>query len=351
MKNEEFDIEHLPEALRRIGFSVKEKRLLRKTIHWKRNSPESESPADIHIDSSHHLISQGKNEAALAQAELAIKTDPNKALGYSNKSAILTELKSYFKALNEAEKAIELDETLPYAHLNRGMALYHLGRYNDALREFDWVISNPYSKKDISNLATVFRDMCVTEKTTYDNLQAKKEIAKELAAAGEIVHYVIRRPISLSDPDWQFGIVFYVPNFTPRQYMDLDPEPYYKLMGATDYSTKMTDDGYRLSFKRLTGVGEADIHMDHRIDYENNAVEIETTTNLIGIVTTITTKYVLETHPKGVLLKCELHTPSITSLSHFTKLFQDEYKAFSSWIKNIDPNSAKAYLNTVTSMQ
>ncbi|MBN1181514.1 MAG: tetratricopeptide repeat protein, partial [Bacteroidales bacterium] len=81
-----------------------------------------------------------RNEEALSASEKAIELDPDYALAWNNKGAVLVNLGRNEEALSALEKAIELDFNSANAWNIKGNALYGLDRYEEAISAYNKAI-------------------------------------------------------------------------------------------------------------------------------------------------------------------------------------------------------------------
>lgn len=84
-----------------------------------------------------HLVTRGRNEAAIAQARRAIELDP---FDLSRRSALVTVLRlsrRYVEALDVARRIEAIDPTLPQVHREHAWVLEHLGRHDEAIAVYE----------------------------------------------------------------------------------------------------------------------------------------------------------------------------------------------------------------------
>ncbi len=83
---------------------------------------------------------KNETEEAMGCFDKAIELDPNLVEAWTNKGAVLIDLKRYEKALRCFEKVIDLKPKYAPAWNNRGVALGSLERYDEAVGCFDKAI-------------------------------------------------------------------------------------------------------------------------------------------------------------------------------------------------------------------
>jgi tetratricopeptide (TPR) repeat protein len=93
--------------------------------------------AAVHIARGNLHAVQGEVDRAIADYDIAITLDPNRAVAFFNRATALTEKGEIDRALLDFDRAIELDPTDADAHLGRGRAHYQKKDYAAALTDYD----------------------------------------------------------------------------------------------------------------------------------------------------------------------------------------------------------------------
>jgi Tfp pilus assembly protein PilF len=86
-------------------------------------------------------LAQGKNEAALALVDQAIRVVPGSADALNTRSCILLELGRHEESLAAAARVLVIAPRHANAFVNRGNALQYLGRFHEALASYEKAIA------------------------------------------------------------------------------------------------------------------------------------------------------------------------------------------------------------------
>lgn len=84
-----------------------------------------------------NLIAAGKNEEAIVNYDIVLKSDPNSAIARSNRGAALSNLGQHEEAIANYDRAIDLKYKSHLNWFNRGMSLFCLGRFEEAIVSFN----------------------------------------------------------------------------------------------------------------------------------------------------------------------------------------------------------------------
>ncbi|HYT44947.1 MAG TPA: tetratricopeptide repeat protein [Methylomirabilota bacterium] len=108
--------------------------------HLQVASEQVQKTKDQWLDEADNFRNLMQLPEALAAYEQAIRLDPNDAYAFSQKGAILAELKRFRETLGACEQAIRLDPNDAYAYINKSFALLQLNRYEEALEASEQTI-------------------------------------------------------------------------------------------------------------------------------------------------------------------------------------------------------------------
>ena len=92
-------------------------------------------------DQGNAAFSRGEYEEAIKYFTKAIRSDPNSAVLYSNRSAAHAALKQYDVALQDGKKALQLQPRWPKAYSRIGAAYFGLEQYDEAIRAYEKGVS------------------------------------------------------------------------------------------------------------------------------------------------------------------------------------------------------------------
>ena len=105
---------------------------------------DAPAPAHAHLARGNALAALGRQDAALAAFEEAVRLDPRNPLGHSNCGNALLALGRPEEALASLDRALALDSGHALANYNRGNVLFAAGRFAEALASFERTVqSNP----------------------------------------------------------------------------------------------------------------------------------------------------------------------------------------------------------------
>jgi tetratricopeptide (TPR) repeat protein len=80
---------------------------------------------------------RNRSQEALAEADLALKTNPRYARAYNVRGGFYYGLARYDRAVADFDRALELDPDFPVAYYNRGCTYLQTGKYDLAHADFD----------------------------------------------------------------------------------------------------------------------------------------------------------------------------------------------------------------------
>ncbi|WP_213736038.1 sulfotransferase [Bradyrhizobium sp. dw_411] len=102
----------------------------------------------------------GKNDAALANYDRALKVQPDHAEALSNRGVTLHELKRFEEALANHDRALAVRPNYPEALCHRGVTLHELKRFEEALASYDRALTvrQDYAEA-LSNRGVTLREM------------------------------------------------------------------------------------------------------------------------------------------------------------------------------------------------
>ena len=95
----------------------------------------SSEGAALYIARGNLYAVQGDVDRAIADYDIAITLDPNRAVAFFNRATALMEKGEIDRALFDFDHAIELDPTSADAHVGRGRAYYQKKDYAAALAD------------------------------------------------------------------------------------------------------------------------------------------------------------------------------------------------------------------------
>jgi tetratricopeptide (TPR) repeat protein len=103
---------------------------------------------------------QGQREKAIANYDRAIALRPTVAAVFSNRGAVLKDLKRYDEALASFDRALAIEPSFAQAHNNRGNTFQALGRHDEALASYARALAlRPNDVKAIRNRGIAMRDL------------------------------------------------------------------------------------------------------------------------------------------------------------------------------------------------
>ena len=126
-----------------------------------------------HLAKAARFRSMGQLEAALEECNQAIRLQPNNAIAYNNRGAILYEMGRYEGALEDYDRAIQHQLDYAIAYNNRGNTLYEMDRYEEALEDMNHAIMlQPDNAKFYDSRGVTLHEMRRYEEALEDKNRA-----------------------------------------------------------------------------------------------------------------------------------------------------------------------------------
>ena len=97
--------------------------------------------ASLFISRAYNFNALGEFEKAMAEYIVAIELDPEYALAYNNRGAVLHRLGYLADALADLNMAVDLDPELANAYSNRGVVHSEIGNYSEAISDLNRAIA------------------------------------------------------------------------------------------------------------------------------------------------------------------------------------------------------------------
>ena len=132
------------------------------------------NPSDVwaHVGYSWYLLTAGRIDQAIAEADRAQQIDPLSLMANDNVVNVLVEARQYDRALEKCRRVLEMDPNFERAHFHLARIYLRTGLYKEAVAEFQTLAEFPKHRLS-SRLAYVYA-------ASGDKPKARKLLAQAL---------------------------------------------------------------------------------------------------------------------------------------------------------------------------
>ena len=130
------------------------------------------NPSDVtaHMGYSWYLLTAGRYDQAIAEADRAQQVDPLSLTANVNVANVLDGARQYDRALEKCRRILEMDPNFEWAHFHRAMIYWRTGLYKEAVAEMQTLAQFP---RRSSRLAYIYAE-------SGDKPKARKLLAQAL---------------------------------------------------------------------------------------------------------------------------------------------------------------------------